>query len=62
MNNDPEGVIEVVKIHLNAVNKVKSAKKADLSRSTLYHSLRTKNPTLRTLAKIMHASSPAGKK
>src|SRR5260221_1747840 len=45
-NNDPEGVIEVISIYLETVNIAKSAEKTDLSRSTLYHSLKKKNPTL----------------
>ena len=61
-NNDPEGVIEVIEIYLNAVNKVQKAKAANLSRSTLYHSLKGKNPTLKTLAKLMHASVPEVRK
>ncbi len=55
MNNDPEGVMEVIAIYLGTLNRVKAAQQANLSRSTLYHSLRYKNPTIRTLAKIMSA-------
>ena len=55
-NNDPKGVVEIIGIYLDAVNKVRAAQKANLSRSTLYHSLKGKNPTLKTLAKLMHAS------
>lgn len=54
-NEDPEGVIEMIKIHLDAVNKVQAAKKAALPKTTLYHSLRSKNPTIKTLAKLVHA-------
>lgn len=54
-NGDPEGVIEVVQIHLNALNKTQCAKTAHLPKTTLYHSLRSKNPTIRTLAKLIHA-------
>ena len=56
-NNDPEGVMEAISIYLNTLNKVKTAKQAHLSRSTLYHSLRYKNPTIKTLAKIMSAEN-----
>ncbi|HVX00495.1 MAG TPA: hypothetical protein VHA52_08690 [Candidatus Babeliaceae bacterium] len=55
-NNDPEGVMEVISAHLNALNKTKAASQAGIARSTLYHSLRGKNPTIKTLAKIMHGS------
>lgn len=58
-NNDPEGVIEVIGTYLEVLNKVKSSERAGLSRSTLYHSLKGKNPTLKTLAKLMHASTMA---
>ena len=54
-NDDPEGVIEVIQIHLEAVNKTQIAKKADLAKTTLYHSFRSKNPTIKTLAKLIHA-------
>ena len=53
---DYEGVIEIIEIHLEACNKAQLAKKAHLAKTTLYHSLKNKNPTLRTLAKIVHAS------
>jgi DNA-binding phage protein len=61
-NNDPEGVMEVISIYLNTLNRVKTAQEANLSRSTLYHSLRYKNPTIKTLAKIMSAESIQAKK
>jgi DNA-binding phage protein len=56
-DNDPEGVIEIISTYLETSNKMQSAQHASLSRSTLYHSLKGKNPTLRTLAKLMHAST-----
>lgn len=55
-DNDPEGVIEVIDAHLRAVNKMQQAKKAEIARSTMYHSLKGKNPTIRTLAKLIHAA------
>ena len=54
-NNDSEGVIEVIQIHLEAHNKTQLAKKVHLPKTTLYHSFRSKNPTIRTLAKLVHA-------
>ncbi len=54
-NGDSEGVIEVIQIHLQAVNKTQLAKEADMPKTTLYHSFRSKNPTIRTLAKLVHA-------
>ncbi|MFT4552176.1 MAG: DNA-binding phage protein [Chlamydiales bacterium] len=53
-NNDPEGVIEVLEAHIEALNKVQFAEKAEVPRSTLYHSFTSKNPTIKTLAKIIH--------
>jgi DNA-binding phage protein len=61
-NNDAEGVIEVINGYLDIANKVELAQRAQLARSTLYHSMKQKNPTLKTLAKIVHASSIALKK
>lgn len=52
---DSEGVIEIIQIHLEAVNKTQLAKEANLPKTTLYHSFRSKNPTIKTLAKLVHA-------
>lgn len=54
--NDPEGAMEIITAHLNAVNKKPLAKKADLPPSTFCHSIKSKNPTLRTVAKLIHCS------
>lgn len=56
-NNDPEGVVEIVAMYMNTLNKIKSAQQVDLPRSTLYHSLKSKNPTIKTLAKLVHVST-----
>ncbi len=56
-DNDPEGVIEVIETYLDTVNKVQALKGVQLPRSTLYHTLKGKNPTLKTLAKIVHSST-----
>ena len=55
-DNDPEGAMEVISAHLNALNKVHLAKEAEMPRSTLYHSLKSKNPTIKTVAKLIHCS------
>lgn len=60
-NNDPEGVIEVVRIYLKMLNKKKLIKKSGLKSSTLYKSLKAKNPTLKTLATIVHYAIEATK-
>lgn len=54
-NNDPAGVMEVIGIYLNALNKAKMREKSSLPKSTLYHSLKNKNPTVKTLAKIVYS-------
>ena len=52
--NDPEGAMEVITAHVNALNKASLSKEAEIPRSTFYHSLRNKNPTLKTVAKLIH--------
>lgn len=54
-NNDPEGVMEVIGTYIEALNKSELRKKSHLSKSTMYNFLRHKNPTVKTLAKIMHS-------
>ncbi len=54
-NGDAEGVIEIIQIHLEALNKTQLAKEANLPKTTLYHSFKNKNPTIKTLAKLVHA-------
>ncbi|NGX54686.1 MAG: hypothetical protein KR126chlam2_00301 [Chlamydiae bacterium] len=53
-NNDPEGVIEVIEAHLEAINKLRFSREAGIPRSTLYYLSKRKNPTLRTLARTVH--------
>jgi DNA-binding phage protein len=57
LNNDPDGIVEIIQIYLETVNVVKFAKTAHISKSTLYHSLKEKNPTIKTLAKLIHAAA-----
>jgi DNA-binding phage protein len=54
-SNDPEGAMEVLSAHLSALNKVHLAEEIDLPRSTVYYALKNKNPTLRTVAKLIHS-------
>ena len=54
--NDPDGVIEILEAHIGAKNKSQLAKEHDLPRTTLYHAFKSKNPTLHTLAKLVHAT------
>lgn len=60
-NGDGEGVVEAIKIHLDVLNKVRLLEREDISKTTLYHSFRHKNPTIKTLAKIVHACIPFSK-
>lgn len=60
-NNDPEGVIEIISTYLTTVNKIHYAQEADIPRSTLYSSLKQKNPTIKTLAKLVYASTLTAK-
>jgi DNA-binding phage protein len=53
-DGDPDGVSEVLEIYFYAVNKTRIAKEASIARSTVY-SLKGGNPTIKTLAKLVHA-------
>lgn len=53
-DGDSEGVVEIIKIHLEAINKTKLAEQAQISKTTMYHALRSKNPTIKTLAKLIN--------
>ncbi len=53
-NNEPEGVVEIIAAHLRAKNKTELAKKHDLPRTTLHHAFKGKNPTIKTLAKLVN--------
>ncbi len=54
-DNDPEAFIEILDGYIVACNKSEFAKKADISRSTLYDMLHgKKNPTLRVLTQCVH--------
>ncbi len=54
--NDPSGVMETIETHLEALNKSKFSKEAGVPRSTIYKLFKMKNPTIKTLAKILHAA------
>jgi DNA-binding phage protein len=55
--NDPEGVMEMVGIYLSALNKTKNRRRTRLSKSTMYSAMKHRNPTIKTLAKIMYAAT-----
>lgn len=48
-NNDPDGVMDSIKNQLT----FEDYDKTGLGKSTIYHAFREKNPTLRTLAKLI---------
>ena len=50
---DSEGVIEIFEIYFRAANKTRLSKDASVARSTMY--LKGGNPTVKTLAKLVHA-------
>lgn len=53
LNNDPQGVVELLEIYLDEHNKVALLKDAKVARSTAYQALKHRNPTIKTLAKIV---------
>jgi len=57
LNNDPEGAMEMIEIYLDALNKSKLSRQTKLPKSTLYSALKHRNPTIKTLAKIMYTSA-----
>lgn len=59
IENDPDGVMEIIEGHISCLNKSKFLKEADVPRSTMYKLFKTKNPTIKTLAKIMSAAHHA---
>lgn len=61
-NNDPEGVMEVIEMYLEALEKTRFVKKSQVPKSTLYYSLKSKNPTIKTLAKLVHATTSEARK
>ena len=48
--------MEAIETHLEAMNKSAFFKEAGVPRSTMYKLFKMKNPTIKTLAKIMHAA------
>lgn len=54
-SGDSEGIVEVIRIYLEAVNKTQVARESEIARSTMYYTLKSKNPTVKTLAKLVHA-------
>lgn len=59
IDNDPDGVMEVIETYLEALNKSRFLQEAGVPRSTMYQLFKRKNPTVQTLAKIVHAAHQA---
>lgn len=57
MDNDAEGALEVIEGYLYAVDRTQILKDAKIARSTAYNVFKRRNPTIKTLAKILHATS-----
>lgn len=57
MENDTDGALEIIESYLYAVDRTQFLKDAKISRSTAYNVFKRRNPTIKTIAKIMHASS-----
>ena len=53
-NNDPEAAMEMIEMYLNAVDRVKLRKETQLHKATVHSALKHRNPTIKTLAKIMY--------
>lgn len=53
LNNDPDGVVELLHIYIEELNKVEFFEEANIPRSTVYQFFRHKNPTIRTVAKFI---------
>lgn len=51
--DDSAGVMEVLAAYIEALEMDAARRDAALPRSTFYHSLKAKNPTLKTLAKLV---------
>ena len=52
LDNDPEGVVDILNAFYRARSRLVAAN-SGLANSTFYHLLKTKNPTLKTLARLM---------
>jgi DNA-binding phage protein len=56
-NEDVESALEILEGYLMTKRKSELSRKGKISPSTLYHSLSKRaNPTLKTVAKILHAA------
>lgn len=57
-DDDVEGALEILEGYLMTKKKSDLSRRGKIATSTIYHSLSKKaNPTLKTVAKILHAAS-----
>jgi DNA-binding phage protein len=57
-DDDVEGALEILEGYLMTKKKSDLSRKGKIATSTIYHSLSKRaNPTLKTVAKILHAAS-----
>jgi probable addiction module antidote protein len=57
-DGDEEAALEIIIAYVKAVGKTEIAKHENIATSTVYHALSGRgNPTLRTVAKVLHAAS-----
>lgn len=54
--NDTEALMEILDGYLSALNRSKFSRDKKIPRSTIYHSLRRRNPTIKTLARIVNSA------
>lgn len=55
-DGDEEAALEIINAYVRAVKKTEIAKHEKMATSTVYHALSSNgNPTLRTVAKVLHA-------
>ena len=53
----PKGAMEVLETYVWAQNRQRFARLAKTSRSTLYNAFEAKNPTIKTIAKVVHTAA-----
>ena len=53
LEGDAEGAWEMVQTYLKAVNRAELARDSHVSRSTVEHCLQHKNPTMKTVFKLL---------
>jgi DNA-binding phage protein len=51
--NNTEALIEIIEGYLSILNRSKFSRESKVPRRTIYHALKNKNPTIKTLAKIV---------